>query len=270
MEDKNIITELPRKLYLRLTPTSLCFARYELRDEPVFAFSEYRVRPQTSLSVNLRDAMQTEKLLSAPAIVTHVMVGGPVTLVPLADFQEEDCATIYDYLFPNDQPHKVFYDTIPSASAVLLFSLEEQICQTLESLFDGVDYHSTFTPLLRHFAKKTMASGCAQKIFVYGHEQGVDIAAYDGNRLIMVNTFPASNPVDVAYYVFNIARSLSGDFSQLAFYISGNEHRRDLISSEIQKYATEVFVLHPTAEFNRHVVSVSDDVPYDMMTLLAE
>lgn len=265
--------ELPRTLYLRFTDESLGFARYDAGELLPFYYSNYKFRPQTSLVVNLRNAVSEEPLLAAPAISTHVLVNGPVTLVPLSEFQEEDGAKIYDHLFPTEKLHRVFYETIPSTSSVLLFSLEETICATFDSLFDRVVYHSSFTPVLRHFSRKnaTLLGTSAKRVFIYGHEKGIEVAIFDENRLVMFNGFPLLRAADAAYFVFNMVHFLSEQPTVLSYYVAGNLELRDQIVSEMQKFAKNVYSLNPSAEFNRHpVTQVDSDVPYDLITYFAE
>ena len=36
----------------------------------------------------------------------------------------------------------------------------------------------------------------------------------------------------------------------------------------LRQYAEQVYCVNPTGEFNRHIVSTTPGVPYDMMTLI--
>lgn len=269
MEEKYKPTDMPRHLYLRLSETECCFARYELQTEPLFAFASFQLKPQTSMAINLREAAEKEPLLMAPATTTHLLVGGHTTLVPLADFQEEECAAIYHSIFPTNTPQRVFYDTVPMVNAVLLFAMDEQLCATIESIFHAVVYHSIFTSVLRHFSKKNATNPSGKRIYVYGHESGIEVMAFEEGRLMMYNSFPATVVSDVSYYVMNVAHHLGASPETTTFYVAGNQNRRTLIAEELQKFAHQVNTLNPTAEYNRHVVSTNDHVPYDMMTLLA-
>lgn len=266
----NNVVDLPRKLYVRITENHLCFARYELRREPVFAFANYQLQVHKTIMANLKDAAQTEPLLSAPAQHTKVLVNTPTTFVPLSEFQEEQCTLIYDFLFPSEQKRRVFYETIPSAGAVLLFSLEETVCQEFESLFENVSFCSWQTSVLRHFSQKRSLGTHGKHIFVYGHENGVDLAVFEDRRMILANSFAAQGATDIAYYAFGMAQQALSDPLKANFYVAGNQQRRELIAGELLQFTENVFQLNPTAEFNRHKVSTEEDVPYDLMTLLIE
>ena len=270
IEEQSSTTHWPTSLYLRLSDSRLCFARYEMRQQPLFAFSPYRLRPQTSLTVNLREALQSEPILHAPIKETLVLVSTPITPVPLADFQEEDCNTIYNYCFPEDKPRRVFYDIVPAANTVLMFSLDEQTCKDIEEVFDNVRYFSSFTPVLRHFSTKGIVGNPQKRMFIYRHENSIDLAVFEESRMIMVNTYPIINENDVAYYAFNVAKQLEMDNKQAAFYVAGNNSLRDGTVEALKQFAVNVYNINPTAEFNRHIISTTPGVPYDLMSLLLD
>lgn len=107
-------------LYLRISEHNFCIAKYELREEPIFHFAQHKLRPQASFTINLHEAEETQPLLQNVKGTVNVVVCGPTTLVPLAEFQEEDCAELYGLCFPSDKKVCVFYDIIQAANAVLL------------------------------------------------------------------------------------------------------------------------------------------------------
>lgn len=260
----------PSKLYLRLSDSRICFARYEKRQqEPVFDFSLYHIQPQVSLHQNLRDAIGTEALLQAPIEETVVLVSTPITLMPLADFQEEDCNTIYNYCFPQ-QPGRIFYDIIPAANAVLMFSLNELICQDLEQCFTNVKYISAQTPMLRRFSTKGLHHQVQKRLFVYRHEKSIDVAIFEGSRLIMANSYTAINDDDVAYYVLNLVQQQSMDNGNSNIYVAGNPVLRENASNKLREFISNVYIIHPSADFNRHPVAMHEHMPYDMMALLLD
>lgn len=258
----------PRTLYLRIAPSELCFARYEQRHETYFDFSPYNVRPQTSLTVNLREACETEPILQSPISGVQVIVSGPVTPVPLADFQEEDCEALYNYCFTEERKRRVFYDIVAPVNTVLLFSLDEMTCRTLEDTFSNIHYLSARTPVLRHFASKGGPTATGKRLFVYCHEHVADITVFEENRLVMTNTYEIHEPADAAYYVFNITRHLAIDNATTPFFVAGTAELRDPVVTELRHYTPTVHPIHPSAEFNRNIVATTAGVPYDLMALL--
>lgn len=255
-------------LYLRMAEESLCFARYEACRTPRFDFSVFAVAPRTSLTVNLREAFSTEDILRHPVNKVVALVAGPVTPVPLADFQEEDCEAFYNYCFPAGGRRRVFYDVVPAANAVLLFALEEATCRTLEDAFGAIHYVACQTPVMRHFSAK--GAGPGKRCFVHTHEGHIDVAVYDEGRLVMCNTYRTREPADAAYYVCSAAVRLGLDCAAAPFYVAGLPDERDSVTAELRKYAAGVYTVNPVAEYNRHKVAATPGVPYDLMTFLLD
>lgn len=255
-------------LFIRISDNALDFAEYEASRPTFFEFEQYHVRPQASLTVNIREAVTNVPFLQHAHSRVEVLVGGSVTLVPLAEFQEEDVETVYRYCITERERMRIFYDTIPSCNAVLLFSLSEVTCRALEEAFGEVRYASTLTALLGRFAGKGLGSATGKRIFVYTHDGRIDLAVMESSRLIMFNTYTVKTLTDVSYYVFNAAGGLGIDLADAPVFVAGSQVLRDPVVGELERYASRVYPINPSAEFNRHPVSTHEGVAYDMMCAL--
>ena len=162
----------------------------------------------------------------------------------------------------------MFYDTVPSANAVVIFSVEESVCHTLEDNFEKVHYTSSLKPVVEHFAGLPQCGGPTKRIYIYCHDQAVDVIAFDESRLCFLNTFKVLGEKDVAYYVLNAASSLVTEEKEAAFYVAGEATEAEAAIKELSRYAANVYAVHPEAEFNRNIVATTPDVPYDLITLL--
>ncbi len=269
---------LPEHLYVRLSDERICIARYDALRPAAFAFSVFRPERSKPLGPNLIHMAESEELLKAPTRgSTYVLTHTPATYVPLADFQESECETIYRYCFPTHNEHRIFYDVVGAADSVVIFGLREDICQALEHAIDNVIFASTHTALLRHFANKGANVCTGQRFFINLRERATDIYVFDRNRLTLANTFSTDDVMDTIYYTLNIATQTGArlmpdeDTMPLAttpFYISGEEGQRLAVSRELRRFAAEVIAIQPTAEFNRHIIASTPDVPYDLMVHL--
>lgn len=252
-------------LHIRISDTDICFAHYEKTGTPEFQFQPYHVRPQASLTVNLRLAMQQVVLLQQQYERVEVYVNAPVTPIPLVEFQEEDVETTYNFCFSPDEKRRIFYDTVPASNVVFLFALAESTCHTLEEVFGEVRYTSALTPVVQHFAQKGLATTNDRRLFVYTHDGVIDVMVLDDSRLVMLNTYNVRTLTDVDYYVFNLARHLALNMNETPIFVAGIPSLRNPVIDELQKYAARVYPVNPSAEFNRSIVSTTEGVPYDLM-----
>ena len=252
-------------LFIRISDTDLSFAQYQQENKVEFKFESYHVRPQASLTVNLREAINKVELLQAKHDKVEVLVNGPVTPIPLVEFQEEDVDSIYSFCFSQNEDRRIFYDSVPATNTVLLFALPEITCHTLEDIFGEVRYQSCQTPVVQHFATKALANAVGKRMFVYTHDGTVDLIVLEESHLVMLNTYPVRTLTDVAYYTFNLASHLGMDIQTAPIFVAGLPFLRDPVVEELQKYAARVYPIHPSAEFNRNIVATTEGVPYDMV-----
>lgn len=252
-------------LYLRISDNEICFAKYDSVQSAVFEFEKYHVRPQVSLTVNLREAMENISLLKEKYDEVQVFVNSPVTLVPLAEFQEEDVEKTYKYCFSKNENKRIFYDTVPAANLVLLSALDTATCRTLEDTFGGIRYMASLAPLLQHFANKAIDEQMPKRSFVYVHDGIIDVCAFDETRLLALNSYKVTSLSDADYYIFNFLRHLSLSLEDTPLYVVGEDALSQPLAAELELYASKVYTINPAADFNRHVIAVTEGVPYDMM-----
>ncbi len=255
-------------MYIRISDSELSFAHYEASEPQNFQFATFPVRPQVSLMVNLRTALQQVTFLPQSARHTEVLVNTPVTPVPLAEFQEEDIETLFHSCIATEGKQRVFYDSVPALNAVLLYALGESVCSSLEEVFGTVHYTSSQTPLLQHFAKKGLDTTAGRRVFVYRHDNQVHIIVLEANRLVTQNAYRAISPADVEYYLFNTMQHLALSAASTPIFVAGDASLRAPLEEDLKKYASRVYAVNPAAEFNRSRVATTEGVPYDLMCAL--
>lgn len=261
---------LPENLVVRLGVDGLCFARYSSRQTREFSFGRRRFAPQLPLSVNLSEAFSSEPLLSIPAKSTAVMVRGAAVIVPLSVFQEEDCEDYYNCCFPIEagKKRRVFYDTVSPTATAQLFSVDEEIWRKIRETVPGARYFASVTPLLRHFATKPALPANGKRIFTYIHEGATDIMAFEGQRLLIANTFDTPDTADCLYFTLGIAKQLEMPLETNPIYVCGFTDEQERTADQLRQYARNVIPVNPSAEYNRHPVAATLGIPYDLVTFL--
>ncbi len=270
-ETNNLLSSIPQDLYMRLSHRSLSFARHELRREPYFDYSIFNIQHRSSLRSNLQEALATLPILQSPTRRIQILVdGGNPIPIPLADFKEEDCKKIYNYAVDNTDNHEVFYDVIATAGIVLLFSVEKNVCKSIEDTFNTeVHYLSALTPVLKHFTNRNVSTDQPLHLFLYLHESKLDIVLLNENRLIAINSYFVQNETDIAYYALGLLRNFVADIEETVVHIVADDAiQRESASTELKKYLSKIYTIHPAAEFNRHPIATTEGITYDFINLL--
>ena len=93
---------------------------------------------------------------------------------------------------------------------------------------------------------------------------------FEESRLLLCNRFAVHAPQDATYYILSIARAQGLDLRQSPIYLVGGPAGQSeaAVREMLRQYAEQVYCVNPTGEFNRHIVSTTPGVPYDMMTLI--
>jgi len=256
-------------LHLRLSDAALCFASYDYAHPADVQFAKFDVNPQVSQAANLHEALQSVNFAAERTGRTEVHVNQPVSIVPLAEFQEEDAEAFYDFSFKHEEKRQVFYDMIPVANAVALFAVPQALCQTLEDALGEVRYSANVSAVVQHFSSKTQQGlAPSRRLYLYIHEGSADMVLFEESRLIALNSFAVRAVNDVIYYASNLVKHVGMPFSEVALYIAGEPALCQPVLDGFKDYTPHVFSLRVASEFNRHPVSTLEDIPYDLVCAL--
>ena len=214
--------------------------RFELEEGGKTQKAEYVLQPGTTFAASLREAFTHVPLLQQRADKTEVVVTSGVTYVSLADFEEDDCATLFGYCFPSRAKENVFYDAIPEASVMLLFGLPKENCEALNSLFVNVHYVCELTPWLRNSVRKTAHD--ERRLCINCRHHHVDMAVTGHNHLLFCNTFEVRAAEDVTYFALSVAKRLNLSLDTTEFCVGGDKKHVGDVVNELKKYVSHVIL----------------------------
>ena len=229
-----------------------------------FTFYPHAIKPGESIMVNLREAMEAVPDTRNKTVQLRILVSGPTTLVPIADFQEEHVDDLFLYNFPDKRGCRVFYDTLPSIDAMLLFSMPDALYRIIRSIAPQSYYVSASTPLLKHFSEKT-AAGAGKRIFAYFENRYTDISVFESSRLLLSNKFEVPAAEDAAYYILSCMGRTGTDNENDAVFLSGSAEYIETLKTLLERYVKNVFRIFPQAEFHRHPVTANKEIPYPLV-----
>ena len=139
----------------------------------------------------------------------HVGVLSPVTVVPLAEFEESTAEAVYQFVFNGRRASKakrrVFYDMLPSSNGVLLFALDEGHCAEVERELGEVHYFSPFSGLLQWMAGRKQTAR-QHRVFIHCRTTQIDVAYFEGHRIFAFNTFDVGATVWCGFHLDTVHR----------------------------------------------------------------
>lgn len=180
-----------------------------------------------------------EKTLKRPHLMEYtfqsveLLVLSPSTCVPLEYFRREEVFPLYNLTFPSLKVSKgeVHYQILPSLEVVELFSLNQQIRQTVQDVYPDVEIVS-----LEGRAIETIANADRKlqddSIHFYAMiaPKNMLICCFKEQRLYFATTYTADNDADRLYYIMGAWKNLQMDESAHPLYLNN-------ASTELQNQA---------------------------------
>ena len=180
-----------------------------------------------------------EKTLRRPHLMEYtfqsveLLVLSPSTCVPLEYFRREEVFPLYNLTFPSLKVSKgeVHYQILPSLEVVELFSLNQQIRQTIQDVYPDVEIVS-----LEGRAIETIANADRKlqddSIHFYAMiaPKNMLICCFKEQRLYFATTYTADNDADRLYYIMGAWKNLQMDESAQPLYLNN-------ASTELQNQA---------------------------------
>lgn len=198
-----------------------------------------------------------------------VLVSGPTTIVPsseLPDAPGEQTAIFSScFNFVDDVPREVFASAIPALYSHLLFGVKAPICQAIREQFAGgtVRFESSLSPLLRHFSEH-YDTGSRFRVYLNCRQGFVDVFAFDGRQLVVLNSFPVSNVGDVVYYAIAFSKTIGLDMATTPFFVVGDTTMASSVVAHLGRFVSIVSTRSLVDEFGNSPLTQNATIPYDL------
>jgi hypothetical protein len=270
-----------KKTIIRIGRNTLSFTTLDAASaEQPIVFRPYVVRGGISMSANLREAIRTPEVLNEETMKAQVLIDTQSLLVPVEEFDEADKEKLFEYSYPAGQEKRVvLYNVLPDLKAVCLFAVNKNVATVLGDRFDaGVDYIHALTPVWRQLHQRSF-TGHRNKLYGYFHNKQLHIFSFQQNRFKFCNTFDAAHAHDALYYLLYVWKQLRLENEHDELHLVGDllqndqavlQQDRDLLLGELKRFLQKVYVINPSADFNRAPITEIKNIPYDLQTLFVK
>lgn len=266
-----IISSGKQRLTIRISRNSLAFATLVANTEaenPI-VYEPYVVRSGISMAANLREAFKGAELPAMGITKARVLVDTPVLMTPVELFDEQTMNEEYHHAYPYTEQEAVLYNVLPDLNAVTVFAMNRDLKTVIDDRFEDVQYIAALTPVWRHLYKRSF-TGQRGKLYGYFHDRKVDVFAFRQNRFKFCNQFDTNHAHDALYFLLYVWKQLMLDAEQDEMHLVGDIPEREWLTEELRKYIQKVYVINPSADFNRAPATQINGMPYDLMTLFTK
>lgn len=171
-------------------------------------------------------------------------------LVPADKADDDHLRDIVDSLWPDVDLDIVTTDA-DSPATVLAVAVDRRLLSFVRRTFSQARLSHRLRPLCRYFALGNLMRNTG-KVHVNLHDSRMDIIAFDGENLLMANTFAIGGDSDALYYVLAAARQLNFDVRTDQVLISGVPATRDPLMRSLRQYFSNVMpTIFPADMFSR-------------------
>lgn len=261
---------------IRVGHSTLSFAKPN--DEGNVLFEPYVVKSGISIAANLREAFKTSEFMKDLSGRARVLVDSDTLLVPMSHFDEMKAGDLFFHSFPQYSQNHVFFNVMQEVSTVVLSSINKDLKLVLDDHFEDVRLVPAMTPVWGHLYQRNFTGG-NQKFFAYVHEHKIDIFCFQQNRFKFCNSYDAKHVKDAVYYLLYVWNLLQFDAQNDELHLVGDifqsdsasmQEDRETLLGELRRFLQKVYVVNPSADFNRAQVTSIKNMPYDMQTIFVK
>lgn len=267
LETGNDILQREERLIVRVGKGSLQFA-YRNADDGQLVFLPYGVNGGISMAANLREALKDEGLQLLPRWrKAQVLLDSPTIMVPVDEYDDRNKELLFNYSLTGQENNAVLATILPQVSAVALYAMNKDLRLVFADNFADIKIHPVCGSLWQYLQRRSLA-GSNEKLYCYFHDGKLDVCSFRKNRFRFANAFHAPHAGDAAYFILAAWEQLAMNARKDDIYIAGQFREKEELIGQLRQFADNVYAIKPSSEFNRHPLSLNDDVPFDMLTAL--
>ena len=196
-------------------------------------------RSGISAGANLREAFRRVELMQQADGKVLVLIDTPTVQVPYDNFIEEDAATLFYRCFEQHKGHEVLVTELAPLRCFLLFEVSKDWQQVLHEQFAQVEIQPWMQPIWQEQYNNSQNS-LWKKLFVYFHDQSMELFAFDRNRFRFCNRFSSKHPADCAYFIVNAWQQMGFNVERDELHLLGEYKQMDEIKTQLSRHLRKI------------------------------
>ena len=160
------------------------------------------------------------------------------TLLPAALYNKDNLKTFFEFNQPLNDLDELHADKLDQLDAYLVYPMHHEIANAFIRSYPRIRFFNQATPFLTYCLKANTDEG--KKVFASFHDHFFDVAVFEGESLLLHNTFTGRSEKDILYYILHVYERLQLDTKETAIEISGRANRGSVMVETIQKYIKPV------------------------------
>ncbi|MBQ8047997.1 MAG: DUF3822 family protein [Prevotella sp.] len=265
---KGLDADLYTRITLRISGNAFSFACSNDTGSQV-EYKKYPLSAGISMAANLKEAFGNQALLRQSYGHVQVMIDSPVMLVPLDELREPELEILYEHAFSSLKGKVLQTAVLPDLSAIAAYPVAKSWASVVEEHCPNARYMPLMQPVWTFLHHRSF-SGSQEKLYAYFHDNRIEAFSFGKNRFKFYNAFDYTHDLDAVYFLLYVWKQLGYESTADTLFLCGSVESSDQVVKVLRQYLQQVFVVNPTAEFNRAPITQVAGMPLDMMTLFAK
>jgi hypothetical protein len=264
------------RIVIRIGQRHLSFSMKSIaQEEQPITYEPYVMKSGMSVPANLREALRVTDLPHRVTGRAMVLMDTQVLLTPVEVFEQSSMNELFSHAFPHKVQELTMYNVLPDLNAVAVFSINKDLKTVLDDHFTDLRIMAALTPVWRHLHRRSF-TGTRNKLYGYFHDQRLEIFSFQQNRFRFYNQFDTSRTHDALYFLLYVWNKLMFDARHDELHLAGDlfsadllpaQMDKDLLVQELRRFLQNVYIINPSAEFNRSAATKVKGLPFDLITL---
>jgi len=251
-------------LSIRIAQDSFMFSIVEPGNEKAYCLRETTFSPNSNLLDNVQRIIFDLNFLTQEYKQTNVIVvSDEYELVPASYFDIKQQKNLYDFTHSDKSGH-LLSGLIEEQDTIVLYNLDKDIFEFLSrNLWTPYFFHHSQL-MIDWFDKKGRLMGTTSKMYIYIHDDLMDIFCFRGQKLIHSLSYKNETIQNQLYYILKLWEKCGFDQFEDYVFFSGNAD--EFLKSKLNEYIKHIEIANAPSEIYLWHED-AQKAPLDLLTL---
>ena len=228
-------------------------------------FRTFHVNPQHSLAANVKEFLAETDTLKHAFRQTNILIHtARYTPVPFELYEDDQTDMLFYQNLPKRNNEVILCNILSKSNIAVLFSIDKLTHQLLSDQFPKARFFASISPTIEYLTLRNRKEEKEPaEVFAIHHPAYIDLLAFREQRLMLVNSYRASNKNDKCYYLLNLWKQLGLNQQRDILHLAGNLPAENL-TDFLKDYIRNIKVITPRTELS----GTAPDLLFDILSLM--
>jgi hypothetical protein len=184
------------------------------------------------------------KILNDSSQTTLYITSSKFTIVPSIFYDIKHINEFHHNLFELSAQETIFSKFIPEIDSYIIFSVESQLKNSLQTQIGHIDFNHHFASLIStYYLYYTTES--ENSAFIQFHSNTFSLCLFEGKKMKLFNVFEFNSSEDIIYYTYYSMEQFNFSTVDTIVHVGGRCTYKEEVLSTLQRFTSKIFNLKP-------------------------